>query len=170
MNKFTVSIISFFIFGYSYLSSCLYMDFGHPDIFKSVKEFCCLKIDMNFLVVIIGLYGAILAFFVPLSINMISKIGKMYETEIIAERFKNEDVVKYISLHLLIGITVSSFLLAFHKIFHDLVVLIILLIIATHFLYVITTMFIFIQKLKFYTDTDEVIKSLETEIDDAINK
>ena len=129
-----------------------------------------MNIDTNFLVVIIGLYGAILAFFVPLSINMISKIGKMYETEIIAERFKNENVVKYIGLHLLVGITVSSFLLAFHNVFSTLIVLVILLAVATHFLYVIVTMFVFIQKLKFYTDTDTVIKSLETEINDAINK
>lgn len=170
MNWFLSVSVFFGIFGYSYLSSCLYMYFDHPYIFESIKEYCCMKIDTSFLVVIIGLYGAILAFFVPLSINMISKIGKMYETEIVAERFKNENVVKYIGLHLLVGITVSTFLLAFNKVFHELVVLSVLLIIATHFMYVISTMFVFIQKLKFYTDTDAILKGLEKEIDDAINR
>lgn len=129
-----------------------------------------MNIDTNFLVVIIGLYGAIIAFFIPLSINMISKIGKMYETEIVAEKFKNEKEVKNIHIHLLLGIVTSAFTLALHEPMNKLLLMVLVFFIATHFLYIIYFIYTFIKKLRFYTDTDQVLQMLQKEISDAINK
>lgn len=129
-----------------------------------------MKIDTNFFVVLVGLYGAVIAFFVPLSIEMVSKIGKMYETEVIADKFKNESEVKNIHIHLLGGIVASAFTLGLNKVFHTLFLLVCVFIIAVHFLYVVYAIYSFIQKLKFYTDTDSVLKLLQQEVKDAIGK
>ena len=101
---------------------------------------------------------------------MISKIGKMYETEIVAEKFKNEREVKDIHIHLLVGIILSGFILALHDTINQLFFSVIVFFIATHFLYVIYAIYTLIQKLRFYTDTDKVLEMLQMEITNVINR
>ena len=170
MNRLNMSIIIFYIFGYSYFSACINSYFNYQNFFKEAESYCCIEVDANFFVVIVGFYGAIIAFFIPFSINMISKIGKMYETEIVAEKFKNEREVKDIHIHLLVGIILSGFILALHDTINQLFFSVIVFFIATHFLYVIYAIYTLIQKLRFYTDTDKVLEMLQMEITNVINR
>ena len=170
MKWFLVLAFILFIIGYVYLSTCAHLYTNYQELFTLYKSFCCMKIDINFLVVLVGLYGAVIAFFVPLSIDMVSKIGKMYETDVIAEMFKNESEVKNIHNHLLSGIVGIAFTIALSKTLHTFVLLFIIFFIAVHFLFVVHSIHSFINKLKFYTDTDSVLKLLQQELKDVIGK
>ena len=53
-----------------------------------------MNFDTNYLVAIIAFYGAVIAFFIPFTIDMSSKLKKQFGSEVIAKRFEDEKVVK----------------------------------------------------------------------------
>lgn len=154
----------FVVLGYSYFSTCHYLGC----YCEKVVEACSFEIDINISVVLVGFYGAVIAFFIPHSIEMVSKIGKQYQSESIADRFRNEKLIEKVPFHLLLGILCNFFLILFYKMNYELLRNILVFMIACHFLYVLYLIRNYINRLKFYTNTDAIITEIQQEIKDAI--
>lgn len=180
-NKFVLFLIVFGylygIIGYSYFGNCTkcFYEINH------ILDACTVKIDINALVVLIGFYGAILAFFIPHSIDMISKIGDQYESEIIADRFRQEKFIQILPFNLIIGIFTSFFIILFFNIdsfgittqnlttnglsiFKNFLIFLL----SCHFIFVVFLIYNYINRLKFYTNVDEVLAVFQAEITNAI--
>lgn len=169
--------ICFFIIGYLYFTDWCHL---YYEIFK-IKDACSIKIDINSLVVIMGFYGAILAFFIPHSIDMVSKIGEQYESEIIANKFRQEYFIKIMPFNLTIGIFISFFIILFFNIDSfgqvdqntiDTTVYLyknfLIFLVSCHFIFVIFLIYNYINRLKFYTNVDEILNVFQAEIANAI--
>lgn len=179
-NKFALFLtlfgICFFIIGYSYFTNLCHWYYA---IFK-IQDACSIKIDINSLVVIMGFYGAILAFFIPHSIDMVSKIGEQYESEIIANKFRQEFFIKTMPFNLTIGIFISFFIILFFNIdsfgeidqntIYATVSLyknFLIFLLSCHFVFVVFLIYNYINRLKFYTNVDEVLAAFQAEITHA---
>lgn len=180
-NKFVLFLIVFgylyTVIGYSYFGNCTqcFYEINH------IMNACAVKIDINTLVVLIGFYGAVLAFFIPHSIHMISKIGDQYESEIIADRFRQEKFIQILPLNLIVGIFSSFFIILFFNmdsfgiatqnltanglsIFKNFLIFLV----SCHFIFVVFLIYNYINRLKFYTNVDEVLNVIQAEITNAI--
>lgn len=159
------------VFTYSHFSACFDMIFFRHSCDSELKDICFMNFDTNYLVTIIAFYGAVIAFFIPFTIDMSSKLKKQFGSEIIAKRFEDEKVVKTLYVKLLINTFIASVILLFNKIFTGIPLLISNMIILFILIYSISIFFDiykYVKLLKKYTDTDEVLKMLQKEISDAI--
>ncbi|WP_138108757.1 hypothetical protein [Aliarcobacter cibarius] len=129
------------------------------------------EFDSNYLVAIIAFYGAIIAFFIPITINMSSKLKKQFASEIITKRFDNETIIRTLHKELLINTFISSFILLFYKSSTGIYLTILNLIILIILIYSISIfydIYTYVKLLKKYMDTDQVLEMLQKEINDAI--
>jgi hypothetical protein len=172
IDKCIITLIIFLsIFTYSHFSACFDMIFFKDTCSLQLKEICCMNFDQNYLVAIIAFYGAVIAFFIPFTIDMSSKLKKQFGSEVIAKRFEDEKVVKTLYIKLLINTFIASVILLFYKNFIGISLLISNLIIFLILIYSISIFFDiykYVKLLKKYTDTDQVLKMLQKEISDAI--
>lgn len=155
----------YFFIGILYFSFCLVsFDVG----FLTLETFRCICIapiiDLNLIITMMGFYGAIIAFFIPHSIDMISKIGKKYESESIANRFRDEKNIKNLHIHLLLGVFIGFFLIVFYKINLNILNNILFYILSFHFIFVIYLIYEYITKLKHYSNTDDILAQIQNEI------
>ena len=152
------------VFTYSHFSACFDMIFFRHSCDSELKDICFMDFDTNYLV-------AIIAFFIPFTIDMSSKLKKQFGSEIIAKRFEDEKVVKTLYVKLLINTFIASVILLFNKIFTGIPLLISNMIILFILIYSISIFFDiykYVKLLKKYTDTDQVLEMLQKEISDAI--
>ena len=172
LHKYKIILMSIgFIFIYSHFSACFDTIFFKHSHNLIIKDICCMKLDTNYLVAIIAFYGAVLAFFIPFTIDMSNKLKKQFGSEIIAKRFEKEKVVKTLYIKLLVNTFIASFILLFHENFNGITLLISNIIILSILIYSISIFFDiynYVKLLKKYTDTDEVLEMLQGEISDAI--
>ena len=103
------------VFTYSHFSACFDMIFFRHSCDSELKDICFMNFDTNYLVAIIAFYGAVIAFFIPFTIDMSSKLKKQFGSEIIAKRFEDEKVVKTLYVKLLINTFIASVILLFNK-------------------------------------------------------
>ena len=103
------------VFTYSRFSACFDMIFFRHSCDSELKDICFMDFDTNYLVAIIAFYGAVIAFFIPFTIDMSSKLKKQFGSEIIAKRFEDEKVVKTLYVKLLINTFIASVILLFNK-------------------------------------------------------
>lgn len=130
-----------------------------------------MQFDSNYLVAIIAFYGAVIAFFIPYTIDMSSKLKKQFGSEVIAKRFEEEKVVKTLYIKLLVNTFIASILLLFNKNFTEITLLILNFLILLILIYSVSIFFDiykYVKLLKKYTDTDQVLEMLQKEISDAI--
>lgn len=127
------------------------------------------KFNENLFLAIIGFYGAIVAFLMPLSMQMITSIKKQFETERIAERFKNESIVQLFPMHLLFGIFIGLTGLLFSVKNDHCLMKILMLVIFLHGIYVLFQMVKFKEILEKYTNTDKVLEMLQEELNAKIS-
>lgn len=155
----------YFLAGATYFSFCyVAFDVG----FLTLETFNCKctnpVIDLNFIVTIMAFYGAIIAFFIPHSIDMVSRIGKKYESESIANRFRDEKNIKNLHIHLLLGVFIGLFLIVFYKINWNILNNILFYILSFHFIFVTYVIYEYITKLKHYSNTDDILAQIQNEI------
>lgn len=139
---------------------------------QELKDICIMTLDTNYLVAIIAFYGAVLAFFIPFTIDMSNKLKKQFGSEIIAKRFEKEKVVKTLYIKLLINTFIASLILLFSKNFAGIILVIsnmLILFILIYSIIIFYDIYNYVRLLKKYTDTDEVLEMLQREISDAIN-
>jgi hypothetical protein len=122
------------------------------------------QIKSEFLIVLVGLYGAIVAFLIPHGIDMVSKIGKLYESEVIADLFREEARVDILHLNLL-GAIVVNVLLIF---VYEYISYYLLLFPLTHFFIIVYLVMKYIDKLNHYTNVDAVLNSIQEDINNEI--
>ena len=130
-----------------------------------------MKFDSNYLVAIIAFYGAVIAFFIPFTIDMSSKLKKQFVNEIIAKRFEKEKVVRTLYIKLLVNTFIASLVLLFYKNLEGVTLLIANIMILSILIYsisIFSDIYNYVRLLKKYTDTDKVIEMLQKEISDAI--
>lgn len=140
-----------------------------------IKDFFCTKkIDKDYLVAIVAFYGAIIAFFIPFTLDMSNKLKNQFASEIISKRFENEKIVKTLFIELLFNTFIALFILIYYDKLDECNHLILSIsngIIVLIFVYSIG-IFIGIYKyanlIKKYTDTDQVLNMLQQEISNAI--
>ena len=144
------------------LGLCLY---EHDPIFFYNK----LAFNKDLFLAIIGFYGAIVAFFMPLSMQMITSINKQFETERIAERFKNENVVRLFPIQLLVGIFVGLLGVLLSEYNNHWLMKTLIIAIFLHGIYVLFQMAKFKKILENYTNTDKVLKMLQEELNERIS-
>ncbi|WP_066152494.1 hypothetical protein [Aliarcobacter cryaerophilus] len=122
------------------------------------------QIKSEFLIALVGLYGAIIVFLIPHGIDMVSKIGKLYESEIIADLFRKEARVNILHLNLLMAIVINVLLI----LIYDYVAHHLLLIPVIHFFIIVYFIKEYIKKLNFYTNIDAVLNSIQEDINNEI--
>lgn len=156
-----------------------YMNINFPKYFDNfqfyIKEFFCTKkIDKDYLVAIVAFYGAIIAFFIPFTLDMSNKLKNQFASEIISKRFEDEKIVKTLFIELLFNTFIALFILIYYDKLDECNHLILSIsngIIVLIFVYSIG-IFIDIYKyanlIKKYTDTDQVLNMLQQEISNAI--
>lgn len=156
-----------------------YMNINFPKYFDNfqfyIKDFFCTKkIDKDYLVAIVAFYGAIIAFFIPFTLDMSNKLKNQFASEIISKRFENEKIVKTLFIELLFNTFIALFILIYYDKLDECNHLILSIsngIIVLIFVYSIG-IFIDIYKyanlIKKYTDTDQVLNMLQQEISNAI--
>ena len=156
-----------------------YMNINFPKYFDNfqfyIKDFFCTKkIDKDYLVAIVAFYGAIIAFFIPFTLDMSNKLKNQFASEIISKRFENEKIVKTLFIELLFNTFIALFILIYYDKLDECNHLILSIsngIIVLIFVYSIG-IFIGIYKyanlIKKYTDTDQVLNMLQQEISNAI--
>lgn len=127
------------------------------------------KFNENLFLAIIGFYGAIVAFFMPLSMQMITSMNKQFETERIAERFKNDSIVKLFPIQLLFGIFIGLIGLLFSAKNDHWLMKILMLVIFLHGIYILFQMVKFKEILERYTNTDKVLEMLQEELNARIS-
>lgn len=169
-----VLVVLLCIFAYTNLSACfeIILRVDDKDLPIFIKWVCCMSLDTNYLVAIIAFYGAVIAFFIPFTIDMSSKLKTQYGTEIISNKFESEEVVKYLYIKLLVNTFIASGILLFYKDSSGIALLILNTIILFIFIYSINIfydIFKYVNLLRKYTDTDEVLKMLQKEIENAVN-
>lgn len=118
------------------------------------------QIKSEFLIVLVGFYGALIAFLIPHGIDSVSKIGKLYESERIANMFRDKAFVKVFRYNLILGITVNVFLI----IYFEYILLYLFILPTVHFLIIIFYLLNYIDKLEFYNNTDDVLNSIQEDI------
>lgn len=118
------------------------------------------QIKSEFLIVLVGFYGALIAFLIPHGIDSVSKIGKRYESERIANIFRKKAFVKSFRHNLILGITINVFLI----IYFDYILIYLLILPILHFLIIICFVVNYIHKLEFYNNTEEVLNSIQEDI------
>jgi hypothetical protein len=155
------------------------MNIDFPKYFDNfqfyIKEFFCTKkIDKDYLVAIVAFYGAIIAFFIPFTLDMSNKLKNQFASEIISKRFEDEKIVKTLFIELLFNTFIALFILIYYDKLDECNHLILSIsngIIVLIFVYSIG-IFIDIYKyanlIKKYTDTDQVLNMLQQEISNAI--
>lgn len=160
-----------------YIDNCINIDF--PKYFDNfqfyIKDFFCTKkIDKDYLVAIVAFYGAIIAFFIPFTLDMSNKLKNQFASEIISKRFENEKIVKTLFIELLFNTFIALFILIYYDKLDECNHLILSIsngIIVLIFVYSIG-IFIGVYKyanlIKKYTDTDQVLNMLQQEISNAI--
>lgn len=160
-----------------YIDNCININF--PKYFDNfqfyIKDFFCTKqIDKDYLVAIVAFYGAIIAFFIPFTLDMSNKLKNQFGSEIISKRFENERIVKTLFIELLFNTFITLFILIYYDKLDECNHLILFIsngIIVLVFIYSIG-IFIGIYKyanlIKKYTDTDQVLNMLQQEISNAI--
>ena len=170
--NFLVALLSIFV--YSNFSACSEIIFRYDNevlpIF--IKGVCCMSLDTNYLVAIIAFYGAVIAFFIPFTIEMSNKLKIQYGTEIISRKFESEKIVKKLYIKLLVNTFIASGILLFYKDSCGIALLILNTIILFIFIYSINIffdIFKYVNLLRKYTDTDRVLEMLQKEIEDAVN-
>jgi hypothetical protein len=138
---------------------------------QELKDICIMTLDTNYLVAIIAFYGAVLAFFIPFTIDMSNKLKKQFGSEIIAKRFEKEKVVKTLYIKLLINAFIASLILLFSKNLAGIILVIsnmLILFILIYSIIIFYDIYNYVRLLKKYTDTDEVLEMLQKEISDAL--
>ncbi|WP_419782644.1 hypothetical protein [Malaciobacter marinus] len=118
------------------------------------------QIKSEFLIVLVGFYGAIIAFLIPHGIDMVSKIGKLYESEVIADLFRKEAHVNRLHLNLLVAIVVNVLLIFVY----EYISYYLLLFPLTHFFIIVYFVGQYINKLNHYTNVDAVLNSIQEDI------
>lgn len=118
------------------------------------------QIKSEFLIALVGLYGAIIAFLIPHGIDMVSKIGKLYESEAIANLFREEACVNTLYINLITAIIVNILFIMLY----DYISYFLLIFPLVHFLYIMYYIANYIGKLNIYTNTDAVLNNIQTEI------
>lgn len=129
-----------------------------------------MSLDTNYLVAIIAFYGAIIAFFIPLTIDMSSKLKKQYSNEFISKKFEKEKVIKRISRILLINTFSATSILLFHNNFqgrYEFISNTLILLIFFYSIHIFFDLYKYIKILKKYTDEDKVLNILQEEIENA---
>lgn len=173
-----ILVVLLCIFAYSNLSACFEIIFRADDEILPIfiKGVCCMNLDTNYLVAIIAFYGAVIAFFIPFTIDMSSKLKTQYGTEIISKKFESEKVVENLYIKLLVNTFIASGILLFYKGSCGIALLILNTIILFIFIYSINIFFDiykYVNLLREYTDTDKVLemlqKEIEKEIENAVN-
>ena len=156
-----------------------YMNINFPKYFDNfqfyIKDFFCTKkIDKDYLIAIVAFYGAIIAFFIPFTLDMSNKLKNQFASEIISKKFENEKIVKTLFIELLFNTFIALFILIYYDKLDECNHLILSIsngIIVLIFVYSIG-IFIDIYKyanlIKKYTDTDQVLNMLQQEISNAI--
>lgn len=122
------------------------------------------QIKSEFLIALVGLYGAIIAFLIPHGIDMVSKIGKLYESEAIANLFRKEACVNTLYINLIAAIIVNIFFIMLY----DYISNFLLIFPSAHFLYIMYYIANYIGKLNIYTNTDAVLNNIQTEITNEV--
>ena len=172
LNKYRIILMSIgFIFIYSHFSACFDTIFFKHSHNSMIKDICCMKFDTNYLVAIIAFYGAVIAFFIPFTIDMSNTLKKQFGNDIIAKRFDNEKVVKTLHIKLLINTFIASFILLFYVNLKGIILLVSNIIILSILVYSINIFFDiynYVKLLKKYTNENEVLEMLQKEISDAI--
>lgn len=172
LDKYKIILMSIgFIFTYSHFSACFDTIFFKHSHNLMIKDICCMKFDSNYLVAIIAFYGAVIAFFIPFTIDMSSKLKKQFVNEIIAKRFEKEKVVRTLYIKLLVNTFIASLVLLFYKNLEGVTLLIANIMILSILIYsisIFSDIYNYVRLLKKYTDTDKVIEMLQKEISDAI--
>ena len=105
----------------------------------------------------------------PLSMQMITSINKQLETERIAERFKNENVVRLFPIQLLVGIFVGLLGVLLSEYNNHWLMKTLIIAIFLHGIYVLFQMAKFKKILENYTNTDKVLKMLQEELNARIS-
>lgn len=172
-------ILLFILFLILVSVSLYYMNINFPKYFDNfqfyIKDFFCTKkIDKDYLVAIVAFYGAIIAFFIPFTLDMSNKLKNQFASEIISKRFENEKIVKTLFIELLFNTFIALFILIYYDKLDECNHLILSIsngIIVLIFVYSIG-IFIDIYKyanlIKKYTDTDQVLNMLQQEISNVI--
>lgn len=118
------------------------------------------QIKSEFLIALIGLYGAIIAFLIPHGIDMVFKIGKLYESEAIANLFRKEAYVNTLYINLITAIIVNIFFV----ILYDYIPFYLLIFPIVYFLIIMCCIANYIGKLNLYTNTDAVLNIIQRNI------
>ena len=124
----------------------------------------------NFLLAIATVEAAILAFLIPLSFEMITKISERYQSEVVSEPFRRELVNRVLPICLIYNIVMAVVLIYFDDMRHasilwQTVAQVSLLI----FLSIAVMIAVFIDKLKSYmTNIDIILDKLFDEAENYI--
>lgn len=172
-EKIATLVIVLGIFVYSNFAACFEIIIKVEDevLPKFIKGICYMSLDSNYLVAIIAFYGAVIAFFIPFTIEMSNKLKAQYGSEIISKKFESEKIVKKLYIKLLINTFIASGILLFQKDLIGITLLIFNTIIFFIFIYSIIIffdIFKYVNLLRKYTDTDRVLDMLQKEIEDAV--
>lgn len=130
-----------------------------------------MELETNYLVAIIAFYGAVIAFFIPFTIDMASKLKIQYGSEIISRKFEKEKIVKNLYIKLLVNTFIASCILLFYKDSNSITLVIfntIIFFILTYSISIFFDIYQYVNLLRKYTDTDKVLEMLQKEISDAI--
>lgn len=170
--KYKILLMSFlFILTYSHFSACFEMLFFQDySNLIFIEKVCCMKFDSNYLVAIIAFYGSVIAFFIPFTIDMSSKLKNQFGSEIISKKFEKEKIVKRLYIKLIINVFTASVILLFYKGAEGTILLMFNMIIFSILIYSISIfydIYNYVKLLKKYTDTDKVLDMLQKEISDA---
>jgi hypothetical protein len=165
------------VYFFYYIDNCINIDF--PKYFDNfqfyIKDFFCTKkIDKDYLVAIVAFYGAIIAFFIPFTLDMSNKLKNQFASEIISKRFENEKIVKTLFIELLFNTFIALFILIYYDKLDECNHLVLSIsngIIVLIFVYSISIfigIYTYANLIKKYTDTDQVLNMLQQEISNAI--
>ncbi len=128
----------------------------------------CIKFSDSFFVAIIGFQTAVIAFLIPLSIEIISKISERYSSDVIVRQFENYSGYRYLPKLLLLNIIIAAILLLFEK-NDSLIYKFLSLVVLFLFLYSCGITLIIIKRVKKYvSNIGEVINELASQAQDVI--
>lgn len=168
-----ILVISLCILIYSNFVACLevFLRFKDEVVPLFVTGVCCMKFDSNYLVAIIAFYGAVIAFFIPFTIDMSNKLKAQFGTEIISKMFESEKIVKNLYIKLLINTFIALCILLFYTKSTGVGLIVLnamILFILVYSINIFFDIFKYVKLLRKYTDTDKVLEMLQKEIENAV--
>ena len=131
-----------------------------------------MPVSVNFLSDIAAFEAAVIAFLIPLSLEMVARISERYQSEVVLKPFEDEFENRYLLVLLLINASLAIFLRFFvtqeviSGVLGILAMLVLVVFVATAWM-----IFQFIRKLKKYmTDTDFLMNKLFEDAHRAIDE